>query len=69
MHPADTAEKNRNGEHEMQSLSNAIQWTHKAIASMGDPEAKSQLAAALNTMTTVQAKAHKPYVGPERREK
>lgn len=67
MHPADSAQRNREATHNLQSLSNAIQWLHRAVADVPDAESKSQLSAALNTATSVQAKAHKPYVGPERR--
>lgn len=66
MHPAESAEQARERKGELQSLSAAIQHAHQAMADISDPDAKSQIAAAVNTLTTVQAKCHQPYMGPHR---
>jgi hypothetical protein len=66
MRPADVAAKNREGGGHLASLSAAIQSTHEAMADIPDPAMKSKLAAALNTLTTVQEGCHAPYQGPNR---
>lgn len=63
MRPADIAEANRRKMAETGSLSQAIQHLHDAIAEMSDASHKSRLAAALNTLTTVQEQCHKQYGG------
>lgn len=67
MHPAETAQTNRDKRGELASLSHAIQHLHQAIMDLPDASAKSKATAALNTLTSIQEQAHKPYIGPERR--
>lgn len=67
MQPADVARGNRE-RGQMAHLSAAIQHVHHAMEDLPDPAAKSKLAAALNTLTTVQENCHKTYAGMERHE-
>ena len=66
MQPADAAASNRTRMANMESLGLSIQHLHRAIEDMPSADQKSKLAAALNQLTTIQAEAHKPYVGPNR---
>ena len=66
MQPADVAAQNRNQMANMESLKLSIQHLHRAIEDMPNAEQKSKAAAALNTLTTIQAEAHRPYIGPNR---
>lgn len=63
MRPADVAEANRRKQSELGALSESIQYLHQAIADMPDASHKSRLAAALNTLTTVQEQCHREYMG------
>ena len=67
MHPAETAQSNRDKLGGFASLSHAIQHLHAALVELPDAASVSKATAALNTLTSIQEEAHKPYVGPERR--
>jgi len=67
MHPAETAQDNREKRGQFASLSHAIQHLHAAIVELPDAASVSKATAALNTLTSIQEQQHKPYIGPEKR--
>lgn len=65
MRPADEAAGNRDGQKLYGALARSIHELHAAIVELPSAAEKSKATAALNTLTSIQEKAHAPYAGPQ----